>query len=88
MESEMNFLNKHLREVNEGYLEHMGNALRFSARMLIGSVACALHGFFPFLFERTGSGQIKLLHEQMVTHRMKGKSTLQRMPQAPVEASD
>ncbi len=84
----MNFFNKHLREVNEGYLEHMGNALRFSARMLIGSAACALHGIFPFLFERTGSDQIKLLHEQMVTHRMKGKGTPQRMPQMPIEASD
>jgi hypothetical protein len=39
--------------------------------MIIGGIACLLHGIFPFLFVRTGSDQIRLLHERMVTHRRK-----------------
>ncbi len=70
----MKFLNRHLNEVDENYFEHMGNALRFSARMLYGAAACAIHGVFPFLCERTGSGQIRRLHDLMVVSRLRGKS--------------
>ncbi len=41
--------------MGESYIEHMFFALRFSLKMLLGSIACFLHAFFPFTFKRTGS---------------------------------
>jgi hypothetical protein len=61
--------NQHPAAVGETYLEHMGTAFGFSGRMLLGGLACFVHGLLPFLFTRTGSGTIALLHERMVTAR-------------------
>ena len=67
----MKFWNRHLKEVNEGYFEHMRNAMSFSMKMLIGAAACAIHALLPFLFERTGSDQIRRLHERMIVQRLR-----------------
>lgn len=63
------FFTKHPNTVGESYFEHMGQALSFSSEMLIGSFACLMHGFFPFLFEKTGSKAITRLHDRMVVNR-------------------
>ncbi|PCI64677.1 MAG: capsule biosynthesis protein [Kordiimonadales bacterium] len=47
----------------------MAHAFSFGFEMLVASIACLLHGFFPFLFEKTGSKVITRLHHRMVTHR-------------------
>jgi len=65
----MKLLTAHLEEVDETYLQHMGHALRFAARMVAGGVACFVHALLPFLFVRTGSECIESLHDQMVTNR-------------------
>ena len=39
--------------------------------MLRGSLACFIHGVFPFLCLTTGSRTIRDLHERMVTHRVR-----------------
>lgn len=73
----MSYLNKHLESVDESYLEHLGHAWRFAVTMLIGALACAIHGLLPFLFEKTGSDYIKRLHDRMVVNRAKTSDHLQ-----------
>lgn len=62
---------EHPASVGETYLEHLGMATGFGWRMILGGFACLIHGLLPFLFVRTGSGQIRTLHDTMVAHRGK-----------------
>ena len=48
----------------------MGVALSFGGRMLLGSLACFVHGFFPWLCLTRGSDTVRTLHHRMVTHRV------------------
>src|SRR4051812_8152428 len=41
--------------VNETYFQHMAMAFGFGGRMLLGSLACFVHGFFPWLCRTRGS---------------------------------
>ena len=59
----------HPRDVGESYGEHFGVAMRFSAAMIAGGLACAVHGVLPFLFTRTGSQTVRRLHDRMVVNR-------------------
>ncbi|NKB43232.1 MAG: hypothetical protein GKS03_03030 [Alphaproteobacteria bacterium] len=56
---------EHPESVNESYLEHLMFAVGFGFRMLIGGLACVVHGLLPFLFERTGSKCVCDLHERL-----------------------
>lgn len=62
----------HPASVDESYLEHMGVALSFSARLLFAAIVCLIHAFLPFLFVRTGSQTIGQLHDRMVVNRHRG----------------
>jgi len=42
--------------------------------MVVAGCACILHGFFPFLFVRTGSATIRHLHDEMITHRSRNRA--------------
>ena len=68
----MNRLGEHLREVGETYPQHLKKAASFGAAMLVGGIACVVHGLFPFLFVKTGSDCIRRLHGEMVENRNKG----------------
>ena len=59
----------HPSSLNETYLQHMGMAFGFGGRMLAGSLACFVHGLFPWLCLTRGSDTIRRLHHRMVTHR-------------------
>lgn len=59
----------HPAAVGETYGQHLGQASRFGVRMILGGLACLVHGLLPFLFVRTGSATINELHTRMVTHR-------------------
>ena len=59
----------HPASVGEGYFQHLRHALGFAGRMFVGSLACLVHAFLPFLCVKTGSRCIEELHERMVTHR-------------------
>ena len=61
----------HPASVGETYGEHLVHATGFGLRMIAGGFACILHGLLPFLFVRTGSRQIRTLHDRMVTGRAK-----------------
>jgi len=59
----------HPASVNETYLQHMGMAFGFGGRMLVGALACFVHGLFPWLCLTRGSDTIRTLHHRMVSHR-------------------
>ncbi|MEQ9642455.1 MAG: DUF6356 family protein [Alphaproteobacteria bacterium] len=59
----------HPASVGETYGQHLGNALGFSASLLVAALACAVHAVFPFLCVKTGSARIVELHGRMVTNR-------------------
>ncbi len=59
----------HPRRVGETYGEHFGVAMSFSAAMIAGGLACAVHAVLPFLFTSTGSQTIRRLHDRMVANR-------------------
>lgn len=60
---------EHPASVDETYGEHFVMATGFGTRMILGGLACLLHGIFPFLFVKTGSAQISTLHDRMVKNR-------------------
>jgi len=60
---------EHPASVGESYVAHMGCAFSFGASMIIGGLACLLHGLFPFAFTKSGSRRIETLYRRMVTHR-------------------
>ncbi len=62
----------HPASVGETYGEHLHHAAGFGLRMIAGGCACLIHGLLPFLFVKTGSRQIRSLHDRMVI----GRSTL------------
>ena len=60
----------HPATVNETYLQHMAVAFGFGGSMLVGALACFVHGLFPWLCLTRGSDTIRTLHHRMVTHRV------------------
>ncbi len=60
-----NPLTRHLDEVGESYGQHLVHAGRFGVRMIVGGLACLVHGVFPFLCTQTGSRTIRDLHRGM-----------------------
>ena len=63
--------NDHPASIGESYGEHLVHASGFGFRMMLGGLACMVHGLLPFLFVKTGSQQISSLHSKMVTNRSK-----------------
>jgi hypothetical protein len=48
----------------------MAMAFGFGGRMLLGGLACLVHGLFPWLCLTRGSDTIRTLHHRMVSHRV------------------
>ena len=67
---------EHPASVGETYGQHLRHATGFGLRMIAGGFACILHGILPFLFVRTGSRQITVLHGKMVTSRSRMPAVL------------
>jgi hypothetical protein len=63
------FFTQHPASVGETYGQHLRAASFFGIRMLVGGLACLVHAFLPFLFERTASRCISQLHQRMVVNR-------------------
>ena len=59
----------HPIQVGESYLEHLHTAGSFGGTMIVGGIACVLHGLLPFAFTTSGSDAIRALHTRMVTKR-------------------
>jgi len=72
----------HPSHVGETYLAHLHTAVSFGLTMIIGGIACILHGIFPFTFTTTGSDAIRALNTQMVekrADRLRADPTLQNI---------
>jgi hypothetical protein len=59
----------HPASVGENYFQHMASSFSFSAPMFAAAFAAFVHGIFPFLFVKTGSGIVSKLYGRMVLHR-------------------
>ena len=70
----MKIFTEHPASVGETYVEHFCMASSFGIPMILAGLACLLHGFFPFLFEKTGSKLVKTLYDRMVVNRVKAKA--------------
>lgn len=60
----------HPATVNETYFEHLRTAFGFGGSMMLGALACLVHGLFPWLCLTRGSDTIRDLHRRMVSHRV------------------
>ena len=58
-------IRKHLRDVDETYFEHMGNALYYTLTFALLTVTTLIHSVLPFLFASTGSKKIEELNKHM-----------------------
>ncbi len=68
---------EHPASVDESYGEHLAMATGFGVRMILGGIACLIHGLLPFLFVKTGSRQIGALHDIMVVNRNRKQARVQ-----------
>ena len=66
-----NMFQDHPASVGETYAQHLVQATGFGFRMILGGMACILHGVLPFAFVKTGSRQIQTLHRRMISNRSK-----------------
>lgn len=61
---------EHPATVGETYFQHQRFAMGVGLRMIIGGLACLVHGLLPFLCTTTGSRTIKALHARCTSgHR-------------------
>jgi hypothetical protein len=61
-------LTAHPVSVGETYLEHLAFAARFGACMILGGLACLVHGLLPFLLTSAGSRRVRHLHGLLGRH--------------------
>lgn len=67
----MRIFTDHPASVDETYFEHLMHATSFGGRMIVGGIACLVHGLVPGLCVKTGSRTIAALHHRMVVNRKK-----------------
>jgi len=53
---------KHLKDVEENYLQHMVVALKISSGLLIASLQAFFHSIIPAIFSKSASSKIKELY--------------------------
>ncbi len=58
-------INKHLRDVNETYFEHMYHALGYTLTFALLTVTTLIHAILPFLFVETGSKKVSKLNKHI-----------------------
>jgi Family of unknown function (DUF6356) len=75
---------EHPESVGETYFQHLVAAGGFGLRMVLGGLACLLHGVLPFLFERTGSNCVTDLHQRMVARQRRPQSQVAAVGQRPI----
>lgn len=63
------FFLEHPRKVGEHYGEHFARASGFGFAMILGGLACVVHGLIPGIFVTTGSDTVRRLHGSMVVNR-------------------
>ncbi len=64
----MHFLTDHPASVGETYFGHLRFAMRFGTTMVMGGVACMVHGLLPFCLTTSGSRRVRALSEVLARH--------------------
>jgi hypothetical protein len=77
-------MTEHPSAVGESYLEHLVFATRFGASMIVGGLACCVHGVLPFLCTSTGSRTVLALHGR-IRSRGRGMAHPTSQPSAAAE---
>lgn len=67
-------------------MQHFFVATGVGTTMILGGIACFLHGFFPFAFKTTGSRTIRALYERL-SHGARQKTMQSLDAQNAPEAS-
>ena len=62
----MRFFTEHPTSVGETYGEHFVFAVSLGSRMVLGGLACIVHGFLPEFCKTTGSRTIRTLALRLV----------------------
>jgi len=60
---------RHPQSVGETYWQHFQSSTFFARKLFFAFIASLVHALLPFLFQKTSSGIIVLLHDRMVTNR-------------------
>jgi hypothetical protein len=76
---------EHPHAAGESYFEHQRTALRFARRLFWAAGVCFVHALVPALFERTASGCVAEIHEQMMRRKLqapgaRAQHSLRRYP--------
>lgn len=72
----MRIFTDHPASVGETYVEHLEVAASFGVTMILGGIACIIHGLVPALFVKTGSRTVRQLHDRMVSHRQRNPDSM------------
>ena len=59
-------LDKHLKDNNITYFEHMNRSIVYGFKSLIASFYFFIHALLPFIFEHSGSDAIKDLSKNFI----------------------
>jgi hypothetical protein len=73
---------EHPASVGETYGEHLLAATGFALRLILGGLACLVHAWLPFLFQRTASNCVAELHQRMVARQRRPQASAQMPPRA------
>jgi hypothetical protein len=79
-------MTEHPSSVGETYFQHLMFAVRFGASMILGGLACCLHGICPFLCTSTGSRTVLALHGR-IRSRGRGGAHPSSQPSAAVSSA-
>lgn len=66
---------KHPKEINETYLQHGLQALRYSLTFLFLFFVSFIHAIFPFLFKQTASDVLRELNNHVNRRHTHGSET-------------
>lgn len=66
-------MSKHLKEINETYLEHMFYALKYGFKMIFAGIACIIHALLPDIFVTTASQTIESIKNEINLRTDKNK---------------
>jgi hypothetical protein len=67
----LNLFGGHPASVGETYPRHLSFAFKFGVRMIVGGLACCVHGLFPFLFVTTGGRTVRELYAAILEKRFR-----------------
>ena len=69
-------LDKHLKDVNETYFEHMYHAITYAFTFAVLTITTLIHAMLPFLFVETASRKIREINKH-IESRVTSNNTIE-----------